>query len=213
MHFRSTLSSMKVMAIIGFCALVGQARPLHAQRASEATDATLRADCRLATQAIEAGHPSPKWSWALETLLACEQSAGAAMAIAWRSAPDDSVALTGLVRLSQAVRDGRIFEATLVVASNPANGWWRRAAAMRVLGAYVDPGVLFKFDDLRPRADSSLRYASAQHSEQRLGSTPVPPTATTQILALLSQAATMDPDSAIRFTADHMHAILKSRAP
>lgn len=51
------------------------AAPLSAQRSTEANDAKLRANCRLAARTLETGHPSTHYEWAVNEIRRCEQSA------------------------------------------------------------------------------------------------------------------------------------------
>ncbi len=174
------------------------------QGSRENFDAKLRADCRLAAQTLETGHPSPLWGRAVETIRRCDQTAGAALAVVWRQPPADSASLEDLFFSSARVRDQRIFLATMAMARDVTASWWPRATALRVLAAYVDPLTLVKPDYLRPAPDSVSLFSVVSHFYQINGSKPLPGDALLQIKGLVEALALSDPDPGIRFAGRYL---------
>ena len=133
------------------------AAPLAAQRATEANDAQLRARCRLAAQVLETGHPGPKYGWAVDEIMVCDESAGPALARHWSSLHDvDREALGHLTFSSRSVRDQRIFDAVLAVAGAPDRAPLIRLSALRVLVSYTDPVLDVSLDDLEHPKDNEV---------------------------------------------------------
>ncbi len=174
------------------------------QESRENFDAKLRADCRLAAQALETGHPSPLWNRAVETIRRCDQTAGAALAVVWRQPPADSATLETLFFSSARVRDQRIFVETMAMARDVTASWWPRATALRVLAAFVDPLTLIEPDHLRPAPDSVSVFSVVSHFYQINGSEPLPADAVLQIKGLFESLALSDPDPGIRFAGRYL---------
>ncbi|HEX6535792.1 MAG TPA: hypothetical protein VF041_14435 [Gemmatimonadaceae bacterium] len=139
-------------------ALLAATSPLAAQRATEATDAHLREECRLATQALTTGRPHPRYSWALDQIRVCDQSAGPALASRWRALREaDRTELGHLSFTSRSVRDQRIFDAALAVAGARGTAPLIRLAALGVLASHVDPTVYVSLEKLEhPKANQLL---------------------------------------------------------
>lgn len=182
--------------------LLTSALTLSAQKLpSEASDEKLRADCRLAAQSIVTGRPEPLFDWAMQFITRCEVSAGEALGTVWRHPPADSTSLQELYIASSGLRDQRILDALMAVAADPTIAWYPRATAIRVMAAYVQPAMALIPDEIRPRADSLVRYGMADHWVQREGSDPLMPGSHARIQQLLLRLASEDPDPALRHTA------------
>lgn len=182
--------------------LLTSALPLSAQTLPpEASDEKLRADCRLAAQSIVTGRPEPLFDRAMQFITRCEVSAGDALGAAWRHPSADSTALEELYFASARVRDQRILNAIMAVAADPTRPWLPRATAIRVMAAYVQPAMALIPDEIRPRADSIVRYGMADHWVQREGSDLLLPGSHARIQQLLLRLASEDPDPALRHTA------------
>ena len=184
-------------------ALVGPTG-LAAQGATEASDALLKADCRLAAQTLATGRPAPHWDWAIGAISRCDESAGPGLAKAWSIATVDSATLSEMVRTSRDVQDGRLFEALVAVASDPAAGWWRRASALRVLAAYVAPQLMFTPDHLRPSPTAPGSVRILGHVTLFQGTTPMPADSKARTRALFLRLVESDPDSGIRSAASFL---------
>lgn len=141
------------------------AAPLAAQRATEATDAQLRARCRQAAQVLETGHPEPHLAWAVDQIMACDESAGPALASRWSSLREaDRDALGQLTFSSRSVRDQRIFDAVLAVAGAPDRAPLIRLSAMRVLLSYTDPKLDVPLPHLEAPKDNESLWSVADFS-------------------------------------------------
>jgi len=184
---------------------------LRAQRATEAIDAKVRADCRLATQALSEGHPAPKWDWAMGAIVRCEQTGGPTLAELWLSTTIDSTALAQLVRSSRRLADGRLFEVLLAVAADGEAGWARRTSAMRVLASFVWPELQISDANLRALPDSINPIGHVDHPAQIAGAVPLPADANARVRALLLSLASDDPDPAIRHAAAFTERNLRPR--
>jgi hypothetical protein len=136
------------------------AAPLAAQRATEATDAQLRAHCRQAAHALEIGQPAPHLAWAVDQMTACDESAGPALANHWLALREaDRDALGQLTFSSRSVRDQRIFDAVLAVAGAADRAPLIRLSALQVLVSYTDPILSVSLEDLeRPKDNESLGH-------------------------------------------------------
>lgn len=186
---------------------------LHAQRATEAQDAKLASDCRLAAQAITTGRPEPLFDWAMGFVSRCEISAGPALAAAWQRLPTDSASFDQLFAASSRVRDQRIFEALFTVANAPTNGWWARATAIRVMAWYVRPGLNLVPDDIRFRADSAEEFSVSDHWVQSDGAVPLEANSSTRVRDLLVALSAGDPDPQVRHTAAYVEKRLRLHLP
>jgi len=204
-------AAVAVLALAAGLPAAAAAQDEHS--AQEATDATRQANCRLATQVLSTGRPEPKYDWAREFLPLCEVSAGSTLAALWRRPTSDSASLSELYVMSAQVRDKRVLDAVMAVADDPAAGWWRRSTALRVVAAYVVPGVRFKPDDIRIRSDSALRHTLASHSVQREGSEPFDATWLVRVRDLFQRLSSTDADPSLRHSARVIGDVLKPALP
>ena len=198
---RGYFTAVPALAVAALAMLAPVVLQAQGRRLPEREDSVLRADCRLAAQAIETGRPSPHFDWAMESISRCDETAGEALALAWRHAPTDSVTLMILGRSSREMKDQRIYEAAVAVARDVSRSWWPRQAALRLLASYVEPRVTFNEDGLR----SEGRGHSSSHTAVREGSQPLVPGAIPQILVLLADLAANDPDPLLRNAARLIH--------
>ena len=207
---RGYFKEVPALAVAAIAMLAPVVLQAQGRRLPEREDPVLRADCRLAAQAIETGRPSPHWGWAMETISACDETAGDALAKLWRSVPTDSIVLMRLLRSAREIKDQRVYVAATTVARDASAAWWPRATALRLLAAYVDPGLRFHTEDLRPGPDSAgLVIRTVSHWVQNDGSQPLAAGAIPEIQALLAELAASDPNPDVRYTAQHLHFFIK----
>lgn len=175
---------------------------VSAQTTREAADATLRADCRLAVQILERGHPAPKSEWALSMIYWCDESGGAVLGRLWTTPPVDSVAIEQLVDASAALLDQRVYAGVLNSARDAAAPRAVRLAALRVLCAFLSPTTVISPDDLaKPKADTAVvpLFTTVDHSLfQNHGTAPLPLGARTEIRDLFAALWRSDADPVIR---------------
>lgn len=173
-----------------------------AQNAEESAEAQLRADCRLAVQTLQKGHPAPKSDWALSVIRRCTESGGSALQALWTSAPSDSAALEQLVAASSRLIDRRIYDGVRATARNQAAPRVVRLAALRVLAAYVDPTKVIRPDDLAmPNPDTAviMLFASTSHGPtQFAGSVPLAPSSRDETRDLFTTLWRADADPVVR---------------
>lgn len=173
-----------------------------AQHSRENANATLRADCRLAVQTLEKGHPAPKSDWALSLIYWCDESGGATLGGLWAAAPTDSVALEQLVDASAALLDQRVYRGVLNAARNAGAPRAVRLAALRVLCAYVSPVTVIAPDDLaKPHRDTAVvrLFATVDHGLlQNPGTEPLPLSTRTEIRDLFAALWRSEADPVVR---------------
>ncbi len=198
---RSHLSDCRYLATVALL-VASLSSKLFAQEQREASDARLRADCQLAAQTLNKGHPGPKSDWALSVIYWCDESGGPVLGELWGAAPTDSVALEHLVNASTALLDQRVFVGLLSAARNTAAPRAVRLAALRVLCAYVSPSTVISPDDLaKPRADTAVipLFGTVDHAPyQRIGAIPLSLSARNDIRDLLATLWRSDPDPVLR---------------
>jgi len=186
----------------GIVCVAGLSSATFAQGAEESTDAQLRANCRLAVQTLQQGHPAPKTDWALSLIRRCTESGGSALQALWISAPTDSVALEQLVAASSRLIDLRVYSGVMATARNTGAPRAVRLAALRVLAAYVDPTKVIRADDLlKPHPDTAVTmlFGSTSHGPtQFLGVTPLAPTSRDETRDLFTTLWRTDADPIVR---------------
>lgn len=197
---RSTIRRVLAAAILA----AFTAPRLAAQRATEADSAQLRAYCRLAAQALEAGRPDPHYEWAVDQIMSCDQSAGAALASRWLALRDaDRTELGHLVFSSRSMRDQRIFDAVLRVAGSPNVAPLIRLAALSVLASYADRNVYVALSGLEhPSNDAvlpgELDFFPENGAVQLVESDPA------TFMTLLRTLARSEPDSEVGAAAKYL---------
>lgn len=183
------------------------------RRGTEKDDVHLRNNCRLAAQVLETGYPPPHRRWALDQILACEQTGGTALATVWRVAPVDRSALARLMYVSRAMRDRRVFDATVVAALDQARPTLVRLAAISVLTSFADSVVQPRLDVLENPPphyvlDTRLDFPVTLGAEPLAADTPH------RVLKLLAGLAAEDRDPTVQRAARHVHkGLLLRRAP
>lgn len=186
----------------GVLSAAGLSSSTFAQGAEESADAQLRANCRLAVQTLQPGHPAPKSDWALSVIRRCTESGGSALQALWTSAPTDSAALEQLVAASSRLIDQRIYDGVKATARNQGAPRIVRLAALRVLAAYVDPTKVIRPDDLaRPHPDTAviMLFASTSHGPtQFAGSVSLAPGSREETRDLFTTLWRADADPVVR---------------
>lgn len=134
----------------GLLLLGAVAFPLRAQN-SEAPDSVRhRNDCRLAGQVLHTGHPHPKYEWAREYIILCQEEGPAILAGEWGEISADTAQVNRLQRESARFRDVRLYRELRGTALDRSRPELVRIGAMLVLAKYVDPYSALWFSDLRP---------------------------------------------------------------
>jgi hypothetical protein len=178
--------------------------PLAAQHAQEAEDAQLRAHCHLAAQALETGHPHPHYDWAIDQIRRCDQSAGPALARRWTSLRDaDRTELDRLAFSSMSLRDQRIFDAAVGVASSREAAPLVRLAALRVLTSYAKRSVDVPLRRLeQPKDDEAL--PRVVDFAPTVGAVPPRPDNPDVLISLLRQLVQQEADPQVAAAARYL---------
>jgi hypothetical protein len=198
-----TTVSIRLTAVAGLM-MAPAGPPLAAQRATEAQDARLRASCRLAAQAIATGRLHPHYSWAVDQIRSCEQSAGAVLAGRWAALREaDRQELLHLGFSSRSVRDQRIFDAVLRVAGSREAAPLVRLTALRVLISYTDPAQDVLLEDLESPKDNRT-LARVTHFAPSDGAVPLAAGNRATFLALLRELGEREPDPQVAAAARYI---------
>lgn len=199
--FRSNAVRYATEALATFL-VAGLSSGASGQTARENTNATLRADCRLAAQTLEKGHPAPRSGWALSIIYRCSESGGSALGMLWAAAPADSVTLEQLVRASSKLLDERVYTGVLTTARNRGAPRAVRLAALRVLCAYIRPTTMIDADMLsRPNPDTAVfpTFWTVSHGlQQTTGAQPLPPGVRSETKDLFATLSRSEPDPVVR---------------
>jgi len=94
-----------------------------------------REDCQAAASRLASNNATAE---SFKTLGWCDETGPSALASVWRALPSDTVRLRSFLTASANVRDGRIFAAANMAASDTSRRARERAAALLVLVAQVD---------------------------------------------------------------------------
>lgn len=214
-NYRVKMKARTVAQVhMAVCLVLGIPAVTSAQRSTEAEDAKLRADCRLATQVLTTGNPARKEEWAWKTITRCEESAGAVLATLWADAPADTAELDRLYVASDRRRDRRVLETLIEVARTRESAQLVRLGALRVLAAYTDPRLVVDWEHLlQPGAETGRRVLLSTRTDVVTfdGIEPLPPDTEDRVLAALRQLAASDPDPVIRTAAGFLSESLESR--
>jgi hypothetical protein len=193
--------SFGIVLALSTMATAGNPAEAIAQGSRESENATLRADCRLASQALVTGRPEPLFDWAMGHIGRCDDTAGEALPVLLRRASSDSADLDQLFLASKRIRDQRILVAALEVARNTAAHWRPRVMALHLMANYIDPSTLFSPYDLTANPDGTVQVSSASHWVQRAGSQALDVGAPVQIAAVLRELGDRDADVRVRASA------------
>jgi hypothetical protein len=163
----------------------------------ERDHAQLRNDCRLAAQVLTSGQPNPRYGWARDVIVKCDESGGEALASLWRSVPADSTELPHVVYSTNRLRDQRILDELVKVARDESRPAIVRLSAFQVLVSYFKPGTYVSLRWLRqPPFGSPLGFETEFAATE--GATPLGPSTQQSIHTLMRQLAESDRDPTVR---------------
>lgn len=158
--FRMTRLALLLM-LLPACA-VAQANPDSVKH---------RNDCRLAAQILSTGHPAPHYDWALETTWRCPEAAPALAREMERTATvRDTAFLNALTQPTIELRDGRVFETALRIASNRQASTEARIFAIRTLIYTMRPGGGIDYGNLAERDRYCYGFGPTTHQTITQGS-------------------------------------------
>jgi hypothetical protein len=130
--------------------LVAVAFPLRAQNSEVPDSVRHRNNCRLAGQVLHTGHSHPKYEWARDYVILCQEEGPAMLASEWEAIPADTAQVNRLQRESARFRDVRLYRELRETALDRSRPDLVRVGAMLALAKYVDPHSASWFSDLRP---------------------------------------------------------------
>jgi hypothetical protein len=167
--------------------------PLAAQEGANPAAIHHRNQCRLAAQVLETGHPHPKYPWALNYIMICEEQAPPVLVQMWRRQLTDTLEVRHVMTASSRIRDRRIYEEVRRVALDRAKPDVMRVGALIVLSEYVDTGMAYSFPDLAPPPGEirrlPSRWTSGTHGFQTTGPEPLPESVDAPVIQLYEQLA------------------------
>jgi hypothetical protein len=115
----------------------------------ESENARLQADCRLAAQIIQTGHPAPHTEWAYAAIRLCPDLGPAVLAERWRGEPlSDTLEIRALAAASRVFPRRVVFDAVASGAVKPQVSTYQRVAAMGLLASFAKPGIYLNHRDL-----------------------------------------------------------------
>lgn len=179
---------------------------------SETTDSTFRAECRRAARTVLAGRAELQWRWAADRIGNCDDSAGEAIAAWLRRAATDSLEILQVYWAARGIRDQRILDAAIEVARDSTREWRQRVSAMHLLGAYVDPKIVFEPDDLTSRRDGTAIARGLGHAIHQIdGTRPLPTGFVLTIQSILESVATESADVRVSSAARLFASVARNR--
>ena len=132
----------------------------------------------------------------------CDESGGPALAGLWQATTSDPSELDGLVNASRRLRDARVLEATLLVASDGTRESVVRLSALRVLATLAYPFAVPTLENLDIPPEGTRRLLRTRdHPDGVEGSEPLPSDTADRVLTLLQQLAAGEPDERVRYAA------------
>ena len=181
------------------------AAPAGAQTDSDST--RHRDDCRLATQILTPGIPTPHRSWARGYISSCPEQGPEILVRLWESASSDSSEVVYLERATARLRDARLYKRLHTMALDRGRSDLVRVGALLVLAKYVDPHNAMWFSDLRPPTGSISRVplitAWSTNGAQVVGAVPLQSPIAQPVLELFERIS-MEPGTEshpVRFAA------------
>jgi hypothetical protein len=156
----------------------------------------------------------------LRKLAECTESGPAALALAWQSAPADTMLLTELVRISAEVRDRRLYAALLAVARDSSRAVPIRVAAVDAIAPQLHP-ALYWFRTARALSNTGNTCSSwgwfSHEAVQEEGGDPMGHASRRAGVAELTRLAAEDVPPAVREAASTVarcaERLLDRRAP
>src|SRR5574338_1335074 len=149
-------------------------------------------------------HPSSHEAYlgALRSIQVCGAMAGEVLGQQWRHPPEDSATVMLLGDGSASVRDRRLYEAVRDAAMSPGGATTARLAAIAALVAYADSTVRVTYWAI-PRSEAvaapPVSFPRVLHFPSREPwVAPLPLSAWSDVVALLSRLGESDPDDRVR---------------
>jgi hypothetical protein len=148
--------------------------PRSAKAQAEPDSVKHRNNCRLAAQILATGEPAIHTQWALDQSWRCPETAEAlSQRLRAAAGSRDTAALNAITAPAIELRDGRLFEAALAVASDQGATVEARIFAIRTLIHSMRPGGLITYDGLADREGDCYGGGPSVHQQITAGS-PLP---------------------------------------
>jgi len=119
----------------------------------------------------------------------CDETGPAALAVAWRSLPADTIRLRTFLVASSNIRDGRIFSAAQATAIDSNRRARERAAALLVLVAQLDSTATVTVVPASRKEVWRAQLVRLSHPSQIAGTKPLPADAHVRVSTLVQRMA------------------------
>ena len=198
---RSVIAIPQVM-LVGVIA----AAPVHSQTPDADDTTSTLTYCRRSEAALSRRPTGPQYGQALAGLQSCGEVGARALVAEWRRPPSDSARLQELAATSSAVRDRRIADVTRGIVTQPSRPREERLAALAALVAQAAPeNRVVYLDTSKPAlpGTSPVMLTELVHgpsSTAKQAHSPSP----AEVLALVRQLASSDPDPIVKGIAAHL---------
>jgi hypothetical protein len=185
------------------------ARParLLAQHDVEPDTTSLATFCGRDRAALARGVSGDEYMRVLRSIQSCGRMAGEALAQQWTMPPSDSAAVMLLSAVSANVRDRRIFQAARDVVQSGGATTVVRLAAIATLVAYADSTVRLAYlpppESATSTAPATFGHPLSLFSLPPTGS-PLPQSVRSDVIAILGQVGTADPNERVRSVAAYV---------
>jgi hypothetical protein len=150
---------------------------------------------------------------ALASVQTCAEEGPTTLAQLWKNAPSDSASRRALASVSGRVRDQRVFDALVEVASDQRVGTPTRLDAITALTALTDSSLVIELRAQPSRGQAKgprVEMSRLSHPVYTAGTHSLPPDVAARVTAVLERLSTSDSDSVVRYVSA---AIVRRLAP
>jgi len=201
---------MSFIAVVAAAAVGGAAAPI----------ASAQGEPEICQHAVAELHSDYQSVSAIQNIGRCPVTGPLALSEVWaRHGTRGAAVRRQLVDVTASLRDGRLFERMVDVATNSANADNDRVAALIVLMRYYDPRYVPRAQDITARR-TSTRFASQPIVPMVVdgvmlinGATPMPGSAPQEVGRVFAQVAANDRDTPVRRAALALRQTLAYRDP
>lgn len=152
--------------------------------------------CATIVATLRSGHRNAE---AIERTAQCPVSGPSALGEVWERVSELSGAERGhLVEATSLIRDVRLLNSVVAVATDPGRADQDRVAALQVLMRYYNPGYAPSFAALLSKDESRAVATRIDGPQPINGAVALPATTRKQIGAVLAQLSASDPSSAVQ---------------
>jgi hypothetical protein len=175
--------------------------------AQEVPDSSLASVCDRAAATVAREHSGQQYYLAVSDVASCPQRGAPALIGQWQRPPRDTVALRVLGEVSPRIRDGELFLAVRQVFMDPTRPRLERLAALNALVGYYNPRLSLRFPEPGHGNLPGSAYVMIGMGNPvitRPGGTPLTATVQQDVLRVLSEVGSTDPDERVRKIASYV---------